>query len=117
MISAHPFYPSSLGGRKLGCPGFSGSVASQRSRLDDDPEPLHQTCDPLHTTHEDLYQTSEEKEQHTVSEPSDLKLANFIYDQFGEAKGVRETRHDGAPGPGREDFVLLQERDTFIPFH
>ncbi|MPC79604.1 hypothetical protein E2C01_074140 [Portunus trituberculatus] len=95
-------------------------MASQHppvSRLDDDPEPLHQTCDPWHATHEDLYQTSEEEEQHTVSEPSDfLKLGNFIYDQFGEAKGVRETRHDHAPGPGQEDFVLLQERDTFIPF-
>ncbi|MPC77054.1 hypothetical protein E2C01_071496 [Portunus trituberculatus] len=87
------------------------------SRLDDDPDPLHQTCDPRHATHENLYQTSEEEEQHTVSELSDfLKLANFIYDQFGEAKGVRETRHDRVPGPGQEDFVLPQERDTFIPF-
>ncbi|MPC81142.1 hypothetical protein E2C01_075743 [Portunus trituberculatus] len=86
------------------------------SRLDDDPDPLHQTCDPRHATHEDLYQISEEEEQHTVSEPSDfLKLANFIYDKFGEAKGVRETRHDRAPGPGQEDFVLLQETPSY-PF-
>lgn len=56
-----------------------------------------------------------------VSSPSNTdpgpKLVSFIYDQFGDAKGVHETQHNQAPGPGLEDFVLQQERDSFIPFH
>lgn len=51
---------------------------------------------PPAVTHEDFFQSSaEEEKQYMVNEPSDfLKLANFIYNQFWEAKGVLETLHD-----------------------
>ena len=60
---------------------------------------------PQSTTHS-CHLSAAEEDQYTDNEPSDfLKLAGCIYNQFGGAKGIRETRHDRAPGQGKENFI------------
>ncbi|MPC64140.1 hypothetical protein E2C01_058252 [Portunus trituberculatus] len=58
-----------------------------------------------------------EDEQQPERDSSDfLTLANFVYDQFPESKGVREDFCERSPGPGQEDFLQQKGRDSFTPF-
>ena len=34
-----------------------------------------------------------------------VKLANFMYSQFEDSKGVEDDFHEPSPGPGQEDFM------------
>lgn len=59
-----------------------------------------------HRTHGDSGHSSSEEDQFKDSESSEfLKLMNFIYNQFEEARGDSTNFRDKSPGPGQEDFV------------